>query len=650
MNKDEAVGPRRSRARLLVLIAVVLALDAGVFMVDLWLPPGQHEWLFYVAPVMLCLFSPRAWLPVVAAAVGTALLWFGLAYSVHGMLQDSVRENREIGGVLIWVLAGISTVAIASRNQIQLEHWLKQGHARLSEVMQSERDRRELARGVLLEICRRLGAQTGALFVSRDRGPYELAGGYAIDPERVAQGPAFQLGEGLVGQTARDQRVTRVSNVPAGYADLRSGLGAAAPRELVLAPLPANGGVEGVIELGFTGPAPALCEAYLKDVGELVGAAFRAVHYQEHLGELLETSRAQAVELQRRREDLQAINQELEQQSAALQTSQSELEEQRAELEQTNDELAKQAAALEHHQQELEGRNAELRSIRDELERKTTQLERASRYKSEFLANMSHELRTPLNSALILSRLLADNRHGNLTPEQVKYAETIHHAGTDLLSLINDVLDISKIEAGKMAIDPTRFTLAEVAAGIESAFSPLATAKGLAFEVSAVTGDAKLEADRGRLDQVLRNLVANAIKFTARGSVRVELSTEGDHVSFRIRDTGIGIPAEELERIFDAFHQAKIDGDRPEGTGLGLSIARRLATLMRGGITVESALGQGSTFTLRIPRAYADAPRSPRDALVAASRTAPPPVLGEPPAPASFTDDRGALDPARRTV
>src|SRR5215510_13576324 len=481
---DEPVGPRRSRARLLVLITVVLAVDAGVFLVDLWLPPGRHEWLFYVAPVMLCLFSPRAWLPIAAAAVATALLWVGLAASPHGMQQEIVRENREIGGVLIWVIAGISTIAIASRNRVQFEHWLKQGHARLSEAMRSERDRRELARCVLLETCRRLGAQTGALFVSRDHGPYKLAGGYAIDPERQKQMPTFQLGEGLVGQTARDSRVSRVCNVPAGYADLRSGLGAAAPRELVLAPLPTNGSVEGVIELGFTGPAPALCEAYLKDVGELIGAAFRAVHYQEHLGELLEISRAQAAELQQRREELQVSNDELEQQSAALQASQAELEQQRAELEQTNRELAQQATALEHHQRELEGRNAELRRTQDQLERKTAELERASRHKSEFLANMSHELRTPLNSALILARLLADNRHGNLTAEQVKYAETIHHAGTDLLILINDVLDISKIEAGRMEIDPTSFTLAEVAAGLESAFSPLAAIKGLAFEVS----------------------------------------------------------------------------------------------------------------------------------------------------------------------
>jgi signal transduction histidine kinase len=214
---------------------------------------------------------------------------------------------------------------------------------------------------------------------------------------------------------------------------------------------------------------------------------------------------------------------------------------------------------------------------------------------------MSHELRTPLNSALILARLLADNRHGNLTAEQVKYAETIHHAGTDLLILINDVLDISKIEAGKMEIDPTSFTLAEVAGGLEDAFSAFAATKGLAFLVAAVLGEARLVADRGRLDQILRNLIANAIKFTPRGEVRVELFTEGDHALFQVRDTGIGIPAEELEPIFDAFHQAKIDGDRPEGTGLGLSIARRLATLMRGGIAVESTPGQGSTFIFALP-------------------------------------------------
>ncbi len=620
----------QARRQDLFVVAGVVALEVVVFVFDLRLPRGLHEWLLYLAPVVVCLFASRAWVPLATAAVSTGLLALGFHHSPQGSIDEIALKNREIGALVIWVMAVVTSRFVVSRTRIQTDHWLKEGQARLSETMQGERDGVQLAARVVAEACKRLGAHTGALFASRDHAPFKLVGGYAVSPERMRSAPAFGMGEGLVGQAARDRRIIRLSDVPRGYADVSSGLGVAPPREVIVAPLPANGGVAGVIELGFSGKAPALAEAYLTQIAEPIGAAFRSSHYQEHQRELLETSRVQAAELEERRRELQEINVELERQSATLQESQARLEEQHAELEERNDSL---------------------RRVTQALEQKTAELERASKYKSEFLANMSHELRTPLNSALILARLLADNRGGNLTAEQVKYAETIHHAGNDLLGLINDVLDISKVEAGKLNVEASSFTLAELAADIERSFRPLAQRKNLALTIDTAPGDARLHTDRGRLEQILRNLLANAVKFTEQGAVEATFSAEGERAVFRVRDTGAGIAPEEIGRIFDAFHQVE-NGARPEGTGLGLSIAQRLAALMGGDIEVDSALGEGSTFTLRIPRTLPSA----RAADGGARPATPPATIAARSSPRgaerdrSVADDRDALDGSRRTV
>jgi len=653
---------------MVAVIGLVLMIEALVFVFDVRSPRGLGEWIFYLAPVLVCLFAPRSWIPLATAALSTVLLAVGYYASEAGPMDGLARENRELGAVILWTTAIVTWRFCISRIRIQSDSWLKDGQTELGNAIRNDREPRELARRLLSEVCGRLGARVGALFVAQDSAPYELVGGYALSPDRVQSPPAFREGEGLVGQVARDKELLRVSDVPAGYADVSSGIGSTPPRHLLLAPILAGGTVKGVLELGFTTAPTDLLEAYLSSIGEMVGTAFESAHYQQHQRELLERSQKQSDALQAQQEELRAVNAELENQSRALQESQVRLEEQQAELEHSNDYLEKQANALQEQHGLLEERNAELDHVHRALEAKAEQLESANRCKSEFLANMSHELRTPLNSALILARLLADNREGNLTAEQIEYAETVHSAATDLLTLINDVLDLSKVEAGKTTIVPTAFSLGALADALERSFGPVAREKGLRFVVTVGDREANLHTDRGRLDQVLRNLLSNAVKFTERGEIELSLSVDGERATVQVRDTGIGIAEGQLVRIFEAFHQGEETISRRfGGTGLGLSIARRLALLMGGDIRVESTAGAGSLFTLRIPRVAPDAdvgaagsgraesiacgaalPEADRGAAPARTEASSP--AAAPSAVPGFVDDRDRLDPSRRTI
>jgi CheY-like chemotaxis protein len=386
----------------------------------------------------------------------------------------------------------------------------------------------------------------------------------------------------------------------------------------------------------------------------ILGASLEAARYRKRLQDVLEETQQLNEELQVQQEELRTANEELEEQSRALKESQAHLESQQAELEQTNVQLSEQAERLEQQRDQL-------REAQVQLEERAGELTRASRYKSEFLANMSHELRTPLNSSLILARLLADNAQGNLTEEQVKFAESIHTAGNDLLNLINDILDIAKVEAGKLDMRPEVTPIASVATGLRGMFEPLAARKELQLEV--VLADdlpSSLYTDRHRLEQILRNLLSNAVKFTEHGSVALHVSPSGDgRIRFEVRDSGIGIEPSQQDLVFEAFRQA--DGTvsrRFGGTGLGLSISRDLARLLGGDITVDSAPGQGSTFTVVLPLEYQPALAQRPVAMVPPTDTppvqaAPAPASSaapEPPRAPAFPDDREHPANGRRTV
>ena len=375
---------------------------------------------------------------------------------------------------------------------------------------------------------------------------------------------------------------------------LRSGTTEASARELVLVPARVDGSTLAVVELAFARPASARALELLARVGEGVASAVRSAESRQQTRELLEETQRQAEELQSQQEELRVANEELEAQTTALREAQRELEAQRAELEATNDDLNAQRELLERQ-------NRRLGEAQEEVSAKAREVERASRFKSEFLSNMSHELRTPLNSSLIMAKLLADNRNGTLTEEEVKFAETIYSAGNDLLALINDVLDLSKIEAGKMDVRAAPVGLERLRTNLARTFEPVAAERQLRFAVEIDAAAPKtLETDAQRLEQILKNLVSNALKFTERGEVVVHVSGEGDRVRFAVRDTGIGIASDQLRLIFDAFRQVDATAKRRYGgTGLGLSISRELARLLGGEhLGRRARLASGSTFTL----------------------------------------------------
>ncbi|WP_439621518.1 response regulator [Gemmata sp.] len=562
-----------------------------------------------------------------------------------------------LGAVLSGAVAYLVQRTIATRRR---EEALQQGQVGLSAVLTGEQRVEALGEGMLKFLATFLDAHAGA-FYTRDGTRFRRAATYGA-PAAGGAPDGFEPGDGLLGQAAKDGRTFLVRDVPEGYLAVSSALGRGAPRHLIVAPFQSDGVVNSVLELGFVHPLDDSALELLDRVSESAAMAVRSANYRGHLQRLLEETQRQAEELQAQSEELRVSNEELEEQGRALKESQARLEQQQAELEQIN-------AQLEEQAQVLEVQRDEATRARAAIQVQTRELERASQYKSDFLANMSHELRTPLNSSLILAKLLADNPAGNLTAEQVKYAQTIQAAGNDLLSLINDILDLSKIEAGHMEVRPERVSVAQLLEDLGRTFNPVAGQKGVAFRAGAAPGcpDA-LDTDRLRLEQVLKNLLSNALKFTAAGEVSLDVSGAPDgRVAFAVRDTGIGIPEAQQGVIFEAFRQADGTTNRKYGgTGLGLSIARELTRLLGGEIHLASEPGRGSTFTVTLPTMYDPAnvrPRGrpapePAPAPQAAAAPAPVPAAPErqpPPAPVvrrgrQVADDRERLTGDKRVI
>jgi signal transduction histidine kinase/DNA-binding response OmpR family regulator/CHASE3 domain sensor protein len=509
----------------------------------------------------------------------------------------------------------------SARAAIEDEAWIRAGQAKLTDSLQGERTVDQLGRdslGVLSDYAR---AEVGAFF-TKDGATWRRVAGHGLD-SRAAGPDTFEDREGLVGRAAAQGQLVHLHDVPRDFLKIRGGTGETTATEVVLVPAGVDGAINAVVELGFLRTVDARSLRLLERIGASVGLAVRSSEYKQRLRELLEQAHRQAEELQTQQEELRVANEELEAQTTALRSTQKQLETQNAELEQTTDNLDRQAKQLEAQNEQLAARQADISA-------KAKELARASQYKSEFLSNMSHELRTPLNSSLILAKLLAGNREGNLTAEQIRFAETIYAAGNDLLTLINDILDLSKIEAGKMDVDPGTVPVAGVRDALLRTFEAMASQKGLKFTVDVAPGvPPTIETDVRRVDQILKNLVSNALKFTDRGAVTVNVTAEGDVVVFAVRDTGIGIAHGQHAVIFEAFRQADGTTNRKYGgTGLGLSISRELARLLGGDVAVESQPGAGSCFTLTLPRAYTG-PISPAGTVTrAVTRATPPPEAG----------------------
>ncbi|MBI3197782.1 MAG: response regulator [Rhodospirillales bacterium] len=489
----------------------------------------------------------------------------------------------------------------------QREDWLQSGQVALASAVLGDQPVGQLGHSILEFLTRYVGAVAGALFV-RNNNVYERASTYGV-PADAAIPERFALREGLLGQVAAESRPLTVADVPDGYLAFGSALGRDKPRHLVISPAAVDGSVNTVIELGFLRPVDAVALTLLEQISSPIATAVRSAMYRGELQTLLGETQRQSEELQVQGEELRVSNEELEEQGRALRESQTRLEQQQAELEQTNSQLEEQA-------QQLEAQRDDIDRAKTAVELKAREVEQASRFKSDFLANMSHELRTPLNSSLILSKLLADNAGENLTGEQVKYAETIRSSGNDLLNLINDILDLSKVEAGHVEIRPETVSVERIANNLRQVFGPIAEDKKLAFAVE-ITPEcpSTIETDAQRIEQVLKNLLSNAFKFTAAGRVvfAARLAANG-RIALSVTDTGVGIPEEQQQSIFEAFRQA--DGTisrKYGGTGLGLSISRELVRLLGGSIELESHVGQGSTFTVLLPVSYDRAAVPPRD-------------------------------------
>ncbi|PWQ87176.1 histidine kinase [Stenotrophomonas maltophilia] len=630
-----------------VLLAATIALELVV-------PLGYAVWLAYFLAVGVTLFQRSARAPFIVAVVACVLLIIG--YNVAPASSNSAFSfvNRSIGGCAFLMIALIVSRAIQARREAMRALWLQEAENAVAMSLRGDLGPEQIAEAAATSLGAQLQADVAAVY-RLEGGRLQLTGGLALPSGMPA---SLALQEGVAGQVARDERIRHLHGGDDAVLELQTSLGRLPVRERILAPISSDGAVVGIIELGRTraGEQDRLDVELLERCSETIGMALRASLLRAQLVVLLEESQRQGEELQAQQEELRVANEELEEQSRSLLQSQSHLEEQQAELEQSN-------VQLEERTHELEAQKQALLVAQSQLVRNSNELAATSRYKSEFLANMSHELRTPLNSSLILAKLLADNKDGTLTEEQVKYARAILSSNNDLLALINDILDLSRIEAGHVELADEVVVTDSVLQRLRETFEPMARQKGLALQIEAdALAPSQLVVDNQRLQQILKNLLANAVKFTEHGKVSLHVRAGGQgRIRFEVCDSGIGIAREQLQVIFEAFRQA--DGStrrRYGGTGLGLSISRDLAERMGGSIQVDSEPGRGSCFILELPLQGAPASNATdiSAAPVAAPATAAVPAMPVPAAAAvaptttvpSVTDDRGRRQRAGRLI
>ena len=580
-----------------------------------------------------------------ARVPGAAGLWKDLTENVNQLAANLTTQVRAIAEVATAVTKGDLTrsitveamgeVAALKDNINEMirnlrdttlknaeQDWLKTNLAKFTRMLQGERDLVTVSNMILSEIAPLVNAQHGVFYVAtrdRDEPLLELVASYALK-ERKNLSNRFHLKEGLVGQCAYEKKRILLTNVPRDYVSISSGLGEAPPLNIIVLPVLFEDDVKAVIELASFGRFSETHQSFLEQLTESIGIVLNTIAANMRTEGLLKQSQRLTTELQSQQEELKTTNERLEQQAASLRKSEELLKAQQEKLTTTNEALEEKAEQLEKQNIEVERKNREVVLAKAALEEKAEQLALTSKYKSQFLANMSHELRTPLNSLLILSKLLADNPDTNLSDRQVEFARTIHSAGSDLLGLINDILDLSKIESGTVTLEIGEVVLGDLRNHVERTFSQLAQEKKLDFTIEMDEAlPASIQTDEKRLAQVLNNLLSNAFKFTESGGItfRVAPATEGwsaahptldaasSVLAFTVIDTGIGIPEDKQRIIFEAFQQADGTTSRKYGgTGLGLSISREIARLLGGEIRVASTPGRGSAFTLFVPRSY----------------------------------------------
>ncbi|MDB5048094.1 MAG: DNA-binding response regulator, OmpR family, containings and winged-helix [Fibrobacteres bacterium] len=579
-----------------------------------------------------------------ASVPGAAGTWKGLTDNVNQLAANLTTQVRAIAEVATAVTKGDLTRSIQVDAQGEVEalkdtinqmivnlrettlknaeqDWLKTNLAKFTQMLQGQKDLLTVTKRILAELAPVVAAQHGVFYLVQytDQEPVlKLMASYAYKERRLVA-TEFKMGEGLVGQCALEKERILLTNVPTDYIMINSGLGEAPPLSIIVLPVIFEGQVKAVIELASFERFNATHQTFLEQLTESIGIVLNTIEANMRTEDLLKQSQSLAQELQSQQEELQ----------------------------QTNEELEEKAKLLVEQNAEVERKNREVEQAKQALEEKASQLALTSKYKSEFLANMSHELRTPLNSLLILAQQLSDNVEGNLHTKQIQFAQTIYSAGSDLLTLINDILDLSKIESGTVTVDPTDVSFNEMRQYVERTFRHMADNKNLEFRIT-IEDDlpSYMNTDVKRLQQVVKNLLSNAFKFTDRGRVdmRIQLAKSGwspsqnmlnrsrHVVAFSVTDTGIGIHPEKQQLIFEAFQQADGTTSRKYGgTGLGLSISREIARLLGGEIRLRSTPGEGSTFILYLPLDYKPLPSAVKKTEDGAFNLLPAPETGEGP-------------------
>jgi CheY-like chemotaxis protein/signal transduction histidine kinase/CHASE3 domain sensor protein len=529
--------------------------------------------------------------------------------------QESAREGYNFNIVFIILLSVITAVLIGvyfiivnnlkalkrAEKETARKNWTLTGSADLIKDTQGNKPLTELTQSIINHLAAWMNAQAGALYVASENALHlKLVSAYAMSGHGNGIGrPAVRVGEGLAGQCAAEKKTILVDNISAEKFNTSTSFGELVPQHILAAPVIFEGTVTGVIELGSIHGFSQVQQEYLQVVIDHIAVAISSAQARERTKELLEETQRQAEELEAQQEELKQTNEELHEKTELLERSEAELKAQQEELQQANEELEEKANLLEVQKEYLQ-------AAKGEVESKARELELNSKYKSEFLANMSHELRTPLNSILILTQLLVENKNNTLGEKEVNYAKNVYSSGTDLLNLINEILDLAKVESGKLELDLAEVDVSYIAGDLRAMFGEIANSKSIDFEIICPEkGSAPpLYTDSQRLEQILRNLLSNAFKFTGKdGRVTLEIDVSPERgADLSVTDTGIGIPENKQDVIFQAFQQA--DGSTKRkygGTGLGLSISRELAHALGGEIYLQSEEGKGSTFTLHLP-------------------------------------------------
>ncbi|MFK5854968.1 MAG: response regulator [Bacteroidota bacterium] len=525
----------------------------------------------------------------------------------EGNLSQSYKplsESDVLGNALLNMRKNLVELRVTNdKNQ-----WMQNSIMEIGELLQGEKTIADLGNQILVALSKILDFQIASIFFNNN-DEFELTSSYSYNV-RKSNSNKFKLGEGLVGQSALEQKTLIYTDVPDDYISIKSGLGEITPNVIVVIPLIYQKEVVAVIEMGSTKEITQTKLDFLSQISENIAVGFNSIRTRVEMKVLLTKTQAQSEELRIKQEELVSSNKELEEQTNALKVSEEELQQQQEELRVTNEELEEKTEFLEQQKTDIENKNRELENAGKDLERKASELATASKYKSEFLANMSHELRTPLNSLLILSGSLSENREKNLTEEQVESAEIIYKSGNDLLAMINDILDLSKIESGKMDVNIENVKISSISENINDYFKLAMKKKKIDFIISIEDNvPSQISTDQQKVEQIIKNFMSNALKFTEKGSITLRFHIDNSSINnphqtlcIGVIDTGIGIAKDKQSAIFEAFQQA--DGSISRkfgGTGLGLSISRELAKLLGGKIEIESEVGEGSTFTFYLP-------------------------------------------------